>query len=415
MRALSTFGDNVRLAVGTLWVNPLRSMLTLLGVVIGVATVVSMMALIEGLRVKVTRDLSQLGADAFTVSKWPGGINFGRIDWRRFQQRPPFRLSDVQLIRESCPAVKTASGQAGFGAFKVVSDRAETSPNVFTMGATAEWIDTSGVIGIAEGRFYSPSEVDEERPVVVLGSEVAAQLFPGQSSIGEMVRISGKMLRVIGVLTKRGKFLGLFNMDNMVVLPLTTALEDFGKDHNVRINVMADSSELVQRAQDEVTAVLRRRRNVTPGAPNNFEIDTNESVTRTLNSLSRVIAAGGAGICLLSLIVGGIGILNIMLVSVTERTREIGIRKALGAKRSRILGQFAIEAVTLSFIGGLIGLGLGFGISFLARWALGFPTVVPTWAVVLALAMSSGVGLVFGIYPEARAARLDPVEAMRSE
>ena len=337
------------------------------------------------------------------------------MDWRRFQQRPAFRLADVQLIRGACPAVKTASGQAGFGAFKVVSDRAETSPNVFTMGATAEWIDTSGIIGIAEGRFYSPSEVEEERPVVVLGTAVAAELFPGESPLGQTVRVGGKLLRVIGVLSKRGKFLGLFNMDNIVVLPLTTALDDFGKDHNVRINVMAEGPELVQRAQDEVTAVLRQRRDVAPGAPNNFEIDTNESVTRTFNNLSQVITAAGAGICLLSLIVGGIGILNIMLVSVTERTKEIGIRKALGAKRARILGQFAIEAVTLSFVGGVIGLLLGFGISFLARWALGFPTVVPPWAVALALVMSSGVGLVFGIYPAARAARLDPVEAMRME
>jgi putative ABC transport system permease protein len=415
MKALSGFLDNVRLAFGTLWVNPLRSLLTLLGVVIGVATVVSMMALIEGLRLKVTRDLSQLGANSFTVSKWPGGINFGRIDWRRFQQRPAFRLADVDLLREACPSVKTASGQTGFGAFKVASDRAETSPNVFTIGATAEWIDTSGVINIAEGRFYSPSEVQAERPVVVLGMEVAAQLFPGQSPLGQTVKVGGKLFRVIGVLSKRGKFLGLFNMDNMVVLPLTTALDAFGKDHSIRMNVQANSPELVQRAQDEVTAVLRRRRDVAPGAPNNFEIDTNESVTRTFNNLSQVITAAGAGICLLSLVVGGIGILNIMLVSVTERTREIGIRKALGAKRARILGQFAIEAVTLSFVGGIIGLVLGFGIAFLARWALGFPTVVPPWAVVLALVMSSGVGLVFGIYPAARAARLDPVEAMRME
>ncbi len=415
MRALLGFLDNVRLAFGTLWVNPLRSLLTLLGVVIGVATVVSMMALIEGLRLKVTRDLATLGANAFTVSKWPGGINFGRMDWRHYQARPAFRLADVQLIRDACPAVKTASGQAVFGLYKVASDRAETSPNVFTMGGTAEWIDTSGVIGIADGRFFSPSEVEEERPVVVLGTEVAAQLFPGESPLGETVRVGGKLLRVVGVLSKRGKFLGLFNMDNLVVLPLTTALDAYGKDHGVRINVMADGPEMVQRAQDEVTAVLRRRRDVPPGAPNNFEIDTNESVTRTFNNLSQVITAAGVGICLLSLVVGGIGILNIMLVSVTERTVEIGIRKALGAKRARILGQFAIEAVTLSFVGGVIGLVLGFGIAFLARWALGFPTMVPTWAVALALAMSSGVGLVFGIYPAARAARLDPVEAMRME
>src|SRR5208283_3050553 len=303
MRALRGFLDNVRLAFGTLWVNPLRSLLTLLGVVIGVATVVSMMALIEGLRLKVTRDRATLGANAFTVSKWPGGINFGRMDWRHYQARPAFRLADVQLIRDACPAVKTASGQAAFGLYKVASDRAETSPNVFTMGGTAEWIDTSGVIGIADGRFFSPSEVEEERAVVVLGTEVAAQLFPGESPLGETVRVGGKLLRVVGVLSKRGKFLGLFNMDNLVVLPLTTALDAYGKDHGVRINVMADGPELVQRAQDEVTAVLRRRRDVPPGAPNNFEIDTNESVTRTFNNLSQVITAAGVGICLLSLVV----------------------------------------------------------------------------------------------------------------
>jgi len=178
---------------------------------------------------------------------------------------------------------------------------------------------------------------------------------------------------------------------------------------------VAQGPEVVQIAQDEVTAVLRRRRNVPPGAPSNFEIDTNESVTRTFNNLSQVITAAGVGICLLSLVVGGIGILNIMLVSVTERTREIGIRKALGAKRRRILGQFAIEAVALSSVGGVLGLFVGFGVAFLARWAIGFPTLVPPWAVVLALLMSSGVGLIFGIYPAARAARLDPVEAMRLE
>ena len=164
-----------------------------------------------------------------------------------------------------------------------------------------------------------------------------------------------------------------------------------------------------------MTALLRMRRNVKPDAPNNFEVDTNESMTRTFNNLSNVITAASFGICLLSLVVGGIGILNIMLVSVTERTREIGIRKALGAKRRRILGQFALEAVTLSLFGGVLGLVLGLSLTALGRWAFGFPMTVPPWAIALALAMSSGVGLVFGIYPAARAAQLDPVEAMRSE
>jgi len=201
----------------------------------------------------------------------------------------------------------------------------------------------------------------------------------------------------------------------MLVLPLPNALDIFGRNRSLRLNVQAVDPTRLQTAQDEVTALLRMRRNVRPGEASNFELDTNESITRTFNNLSNVITAASFGICLLSLVVGGIGILNIMLVSVTERTREIGIRKALGAKRRRILGQFALEAVTLSLFGGVLGLTLGVSLSALGRWAFGFPMSVPAWAVVLALVMSSGVGLVFGIYPAARAAGLDPVEAMRSE
>ena len=178
---------------------------------------------------------------------------------------------------------------------------------------------------------------------------------------------------------------------------------------------MYKRQSLVSRAQDEVINLLRRRRGLAPAADNNFEVFTNDSMTKTFNSLSQVITAASFGVCLLSLLVGGIGILNIMLVSVTERTREIGIRKALGAKRRRILAQFATEAVFLSMLGGFMGIGIGFGIAFLGRWMIHFPTVVPAWAVILSVVMSSVVGLVFGIYPAARAARLDPVEAMRSE
>ena len=188
-----------------------------------------------------------------------------------------------------------------------------------------------------------------------------------------------------------------------------------GGNRSLRLNVAAADPTKLQRAQDEATALLRMRRNVKPDAANNFEVDTNETMTRTFNNLSNVITAASFGICLLSLVVGGIGILNIMLVSVTERTREIGIRKALGAKRRRILGQFTLEAVTLSLFGGVLGLLLGLSLASLGRWALGFPMTVPAWAVALALTMSSGVGLVFGVYPAARAAALDPVEAMRSE
>ena len=406
--------DNARLAVGTLAANPLRSLLTLLGVVIGVTTVVTMMAMVEGLRTKVTTDLSNLGANVFTVSKWPGGINLGRIDWRRYQRRPNLGLEDLRAVREGCPSVTTASALTWLGPNKISSAIAETQPNVIVQGATAEWIDTSGR-AVSSGRFFSPHEVAEARAVVVIGLDVADKLFPDQDPLGRELRIRGRIFQVVGVLEKRGKIFGLFSADNMLLLPLPNALDLFGRNRSLRINVQAADPTRLQTAQDEVTALLRMRRNVKSGEPNNFEVDTNESITRTFNNLSNVITAASFGICLLSLIVGGIGILNIMLVSVTERTREIGIRKALGAKRRRILGQFALEAVTLSLLGGVLGLLLGLSLAALGRWAFGFPMAVPTWAVGLALGMSSGVGLVFGIYPAARAAALDPVEAMRSE
>jgi putative ABC transport system permease protein len=406
--------DNVRLAVGTLAANPLRSLLTLLGVVIGVTTVITMMALVEGLRSKVTSDLSNLGANVFSVSKWPAGINLGRMDWRRFQRRPNIGLEDLRAIREGCPSVSTASAQTWLGPNKISSAIAETQPNVIVQGATAEWIDTSGR-SVSAGRFFSINEVEEARSVAVVGLDVADRLFPGQNPLGRELRIRGRVFQVVGVLEKRGKIFGVFNADSMVVLPLPNALDLFGRNRSLRINVQTTDPTQLRRAQDEVTALLRMRRNVKPDAPNNFEVDTNESMTRTFNNLSNVITAASFGICLLSLVVGGIGILNIMLVSVTERTREIGIRKALGAKRRRILGQFALEAVTLSLFGGVLGLVLGLSLTALGRWAFGFPMTVPAWAIALALAMSSGVGLVFGIYPAARAAQLDPVEAMRSE
>jgi len=414
IRRFIALWDNARLAVGTLAANPLRSLLTLLGVVIGVTTVVTMMALVEGLRTKVTSDLSNLGANVFTVSKYPAGINLQRIDWRRYQRRPDIQVEDLRAIREGCPSVTTAAAMTWLGPNKISSAITETQPNVIVQGATAEWIDTSGR-AVSAGRFFSANEVEEARPVVVVGIDVADKLFPSQDPLGRELRIRGRVFEVVGVLEKRGKIFGLFSADNMLILPLPNALDLFGRNRSLRLNVQAADPAKLQLAQDEVTALLRMRRNVKPDAPSNFEVDTNESITRTFNNLSNVITAASFGICLLSLVVGGIGILNIMLVSVTERTREIGIRKALGAKRRRILGQFTLEAVTLSLFGGLLGLLLGLSLASLGRWAFGFPMTVPPWAVALALTMSSGVGLVFGIYPAARAARLDPVEAMRSE
>jgi putative ABC transport system permease protein len=413
---MRTFFDNLRLAFGTFLANPLRTLLTLLGIMIGVTTVVTMMALLEGLSTKVNRDLSQLGANVFRVDKWPVGIHIGgnRMNWNKIGARPPLTVSDRRAIVEHCPSVTVASASSAQPGQRVSTAAAETQPNVFVVGATVDYAETAGVT-IASGRFFNEADDIDGRQVTVLGPDVVDRLFPNANPLGQEVRMRGRPYTVIGVLERRGKVLGLFNLDNMIFVPMNTYLGAYGKRRSVSINVQARDKDLVERSQEEVTRLLRNRRQVAPSDENNFEIATNESMAKTLNDLSKVITAATFGVCFLSLLVGGIGILNIMLVAVTERTKEIGVRKALGATRRRILLQFATEAVVLSLVGGVIGIGAGFGLAFLGRWTLGLYTSVPTWAVLLSLAMSSGVGLVFGIYPAARAARLDPIEAMRSE
>jgi putative ABC transport system permease protein len=403
--------DNFRLAVGTFISNPLRSVLTLLGIVIGVTTVVSMMAMIEGLRIKVSTDLSDLGANSFQIQKMPRG--FGRFDFEKLSKRPNLTLQDREAIL-GLPSILTAAGEDSEGGQKIVTAERETQNNVSVWAITPEGFQTNAV-AIETGRAFSDTEALDGRRVAVLGADVIDRLFPGASPLGQEVRIKGRSFLVVGTLKRRGSFLGGGSMDNQVVIPLSTFYPLYGQNRSVFISIRAQSGEVMQRAQDEVVQLMRRRRGLKPDQEDNFALFSNESSTEMFNNISRVIGAASFGVCLLSLVVGGIGILNIMLVSVTERTREIGIRKALGARKRRILAQFATEAVMLSLVGGVLGVMLGYFLAFLARWMLGLPAEVPAWAVGVSLLMSSAVGLGFGIYPAARAARLDPVEAMRVE
>ncbi len=409
---MRAFLDNLRLAAGTFLGNPLRSLLTLLGIVIGVATVISMMAMIEGLRADVNEQMSLLGADSFQVTK--RGTGFGRKDWDKISKRPNLTEADRQAILERCPTVRAAAGEDFEGGFKVSTALRETRPNVSLWAVTANFMETNGVV-IAAGRSFTPQEEADASRVTLLGMDLVDTLFPTGDPIGEVVRIEGRPFKVIGLIQRRGGFLGGGNKDNQAILPLGAFRNMRGHNRSIEISMAATSPELLSRAQDEVTQVLRQRRGLKIHEENNFDFFSNDSMTEMFNNLTGVIRAASFGVCLLSLLVGGIGILNIMLVSVTERTREIGIRKALGAKRRTILAQFAIEAVALSAFGGLIGIGVGGGVSFLVRWVLSFPTSVPAWAVAVSLGMSSLVGLAFGIYPAARAARLEPIAAMRAE
>src|SRR5690606_17272616 len=296
----------------------------------------------------------------------------------------------------------------------VANERVTSDPNVQVVGATSGY-PTTGALEIERGRFFGEAEELDGRMVAVVGADVADLLWPGQDPVGLTVRIRGRPFRVIGLLERRGTFMGLMSMDNLVVVPLRTFRSLFGNRRSLSIQLAADDPENLAELKESAQLLMRGRHGLAAGVPDSFELQSNDSMTETFNQMSVMVTLAAFAVCLLSLVVGGIGILNIMLMGVTERTREIGIRKALGARRLRILAQFATEAVVLSLIGGLIGLAAGFGLSWLARWLSGIPTDVPTWSIWVALLMSSGVGLLFGIYPAARAAKLDPVEAMRAD
>ncbi|RKH02573.1 ABC transporter permease [Corallococcus carmarthensis] len=404
------FWDTVRLAFGTFRSNPLRSFLTLLGIVIGVTTVVSMMSLIEGLRNQVNNQMSELGSDCFQVQRLPFGQ--GELTTAELARRPRFTYADLDAIRTQ-PSIAQAAGEDSKGGQKAVTSERESRANVNVWAGTAEYFQTNAV-GIATGRPFTDAEFVDNRRVAVIGADLADTLWPGVDPLGREFRLLGRTFQVVGTLKRRGGFLGGGSQDNQAMIPLSTFGGMFGV-RDFRISIQATSPDVLQRAQDEVTLLMRRRHALKPDEPDDFFLYNNASATEMFNNLSSAVSAASFGVCILSLLVGGIGILNIMLVAVTERTREIGIRKALGAKRYRILAQFALEAVVLSLVGGAVGVALGAGLAHLARWMINLPTEVPLWSVVVSLVMSCGVGLAFGIYPAARAAKLDPVEAMRSE
>lgn len=406
--------DNLALALSTLRANLLRSLLTLLGIVIGAATVVAMMSLTEGLRNKVTHDLAALGAGAFHVQKYPA-IGLPSTDWAKYRKRKALTVEQGRALQENCPSVGRVSIEMNlWPPEKLSAQGRSTQPNISVFGGTPDFEPVNGY-AVADGRFLSEADLTLGRRVVVIGSDVADALFPGTSPLGERVRIRSTSFTVIGVLERAGSVLGLASKDGLAVVPLPVFQLFFGRQHEAELGIQAIRPELTARAEDEVVAQLRRLRRVPAGEENDFEIFSNDSLTSMFNNLAATIAAATFGVCALSLLVGGIGVMNIMLVSVVERTREIGIRKALGARRRRVLAQFVFEAVTLALLGGILGVLLGALVAVGAREVYEVPASVPLWAVLLALGSALACGLVFGIYPAMRASRLDPIEAMRAE
>jgi putative ABC transport system permease protein len=405
--------DTLRMALATLRDNPLRSLLTLLGIVIGAATVVAMMSLTEGLRMRMTSDLAFLGAGSFQIAKFPA-ISFGDDDHHKFAKRRHITRDQGEALRGLPHVANVSIESSSFTRERIWTRERATQPSITVIGGYPEY-ELANAVAVAQGRFFSNVDVQLGRQAAFIGSDVADLLFPDSSPLGQQIRIRSSTFTVVGVAERRGTVWGLESKDTFVVIPSESYDAVIGKALSHDITVAATGPEDVNKAMDEVIAQMRKVRGLRGSEENDFEVFTNDSVSEMFDKLGQLVAAATFGICALALLVGGIGIMNIMLVAVSERTREIGVRMALGARRGRILSQFVIEAVTLSLMGGILGVLLGAGGAILAREVWGIPASVPAWAVLLSLLSASGAGVVFGIYPAIRASQLDPVEAMRTE
>jgi putative ABC transport system permease protein len=408
--ALGARLDDLQLAWSALSGHRLRSGLTLLGIVIGVFTVVAMMSLLNGLQASIDKNMGGLGADVFQIQRLPN-FHFGQLA-PEIQRRKKLTLSQVQQLREALPLAKQVGGEVWEGG-KEIRAGSNLDAGVEVGGGTPEFF-TNNNLPIGLGRGYTEAEAMGASRVIVLGATVVDVLFGNTNPVGQRVRLGHLELEVIGTLERQGGSPFGGNPDNLTSIPIALFLELYGTGRSLNITVMAKSHADMARLQDLAIGSFRSVRGLDASAENDFDIFSNDSARGTFDELAGTVTAAGLVMCAFTLIVGGIGVMNIMLVAVTERTREIGLRKALGARRARVLMQFVIEAVLLAFFGGVIGVALAFLATLLARF-LDFPAEVPMWAVALGLGVSSGIGLAAGIYPAWRASRLVAADALRVE
>ncbi len=405
--------ENLALALDTVRGHKLRSFLTVLGVVIGVSVLILVVGMMAGIDQAVEEEMTGFGTDTAYVSRFQQGPQIGRRS-REERMRKPLLPEDAEVIREVCPAVKAvATNIFVFGAHQV-RYRDDTVQPVQFRGTTPEFVEVYGNATVKEGRFFTASENLHRKNVVVLGEDVAKGLFPGGDAIGKEVLVNGSAFVVIGVFQKPKGGFGEGDEDRRVMVPFQTLKKMYPAAEEVGFRILAYPGQLEQ-AVDQVRDVLRRRRNVGYNEPDNFSITTAEQAIEQFRNIVGGIAVTILVLSSVGLLVGGVGVMNIMLVSVTERTREIGVRKAIGARRRDITWQFLLEAMTLTSLGGGLGIALAAAIIGIIRAATTIAATVPLWAVLVGLGVSATVGLIFGVWPAVKAARLDPVEALRYE
>ena len=402
--------ESIAIALQAVWANKLRSFMTVLGNIVAVTSIVTVVSLIQGMNAMVSNAIvTDVGADSFTISRMPIVRTDEELELNR--NNPRITLEEAAAIRRFSPAIGSLMAQVQVRTAVAYRDR--SVERVQVQGVTPEYADFAS-FDAERGRVMSPSEVERNRPVVLLGWQTADSLFPNETPLDKVVTIQGVHFRVVGVSERKGSFFGN-SQDDFAVIPLGLHAKLFGNRPNLTLVVKPAAPERVREAMDDAVVALRVERRLGGRERDNFGIFTSDTLLGIYEQATTGIFAVLVGVVGMSLVVGGIVIMNIMLMVVSERTREIGLRKALGARRKDIMSQVLTESVTLSTVGGLAGIGLGFLLSQVIASLSPLPARLEPWSVALGIGITAAVGLFFGAYPASRAAALDPIEALRRE
>ncbi len=408
MTFFSELNEGLKLSIAALMANKIRAALTMMSIFIGIVAVTLMGAAITGLTNSFNKSFSMLGADVLYVDKWQWG--FGGGEWWKYRNRKDLKPEYAERIQQEATLAAAVAPEVDRNG--IVKYRDKVANNVDIDGTTASYPDVTQM-SLDEGRFFTLEEDRGDRPLAVIGGDVADALFQNRDPIGESIKINGLPFRVIGVRSKEGSFLGMFSLDNIIFIPIGQFQNIFGSRYSATIDVRASSVNDLDNSKEELRGLMRKIRGLAPYQEDDFSINQQDQFTNAFDQMIMYVGAIGIFVTALSLFVGGIGIMNIMFVSVTERTKEIGIRKALGAPRRTILVQFLLEAVLICLGGGLAGLAASYPLSMLVDKFL--PTSMPVSIAVIGILISLAVGVISGIVPALRASKLDPVDALRYE